>query len=115
MEQKTCNYEEGLFEILNKKFKSQYNETMKLLQFCILVRQHNKSMEELMGRLRTAAMEYNHNKVDRHLKQFIHELNDQEKLKEIIREVTKSDENLMIPTEHVLIWIKSSKSTGGGN
>ena len=34
--------EEGLFEILNNKFRLQYNETIKLLQFCKLVRQHMK-------------------------------------------------------------------------
>ena len=28
-----CNTEEGLFEMLNSKFKPQYNETIKPLQF----------------------------------------------------------------------------------
>ena len=28
-----CSEEEGLFEILNNKFRLQYNETIKLLQF----------------------------------------------------------------------------------
>ena len=58
-EQEACYDEEGLFEILNKKFKLQYNETIKPLQFHNLVRQHNESAEEWMSRLRTAAVECN--------------------------------------------------------
>ena len=44
-----------------------------------------------MGRLRTAAIECNYQEIDRQLKeQFIHRLNDQEMLAQIIRELTKS-------------------------
>ena len=74
-EQEACN--KGLFEILNDKFRLQYNEAIKLLQFYKLVRQHNESTEERMGRLRIAAIECNYDGVGRHLKeQFIHGLND---------------------------------------
>ena len=68
-EQEACNNEEGLFKILNKKFKWEYNETIKSLKFCNLVRQHNESKEEWMGRFRTAAMECNYRDVDRQLKE----------------------------------------------
>ena len=44
-EQKACKDEEGLFKILNKKFKPVYNETIKSLQFNNLVRWHNKSVK----------------------------------------------------------------------
>ena len=78
--QETCN-DEGLFKTPNRKFKLQYNETIKSLQFLILVRQHNESMEEWRGRLRTAAMECNYKEVDRKLKEkFIHGLTDSEML-----------------------------------
>ena len=56
-------------------------------------------MEECMGRLRRAAVECNYKEVDRQLKEhFIHRINDSEMLTEIIRELTKSDENVMIPS-----------------
>ena len=46
------------------------------------------------------AIECNYKEVDRQLKeQFIHRLNDSEMLAEVIRELTKSDENTMIPDE----------------
>ena len=87
-------------EILNKKFQLHYNETIKSLQFCKLVRKHNESTKEWMGGLRMAAIECNYNEVDRQLKeQFINGLNDSEMLTEIIRELTKSDENAIIPSE----------------
>ena len=95
-----CNDDKDLFKILNRKFKPQYNETIKSLQFCNLVRQKNENMEEWMGRFRTPAMECNYKEVDRQLKEeFIHGQNDSEMLTKII---TKSDENMMIPSEHVL-------------
>ena len=48
--------------------KSQYNKTIKALQFCNLVRHHNKSVEEWMGRLRMAAVECGYKEVDKQLK-----------------------------------------------
>ena len=44
-EQEACNEEEGLFEILNNKFRLQYNEIIKLIQFHRLVGKHNESAE----------------------------------------------------------------------
>ena len=32
-QQEACNYERGLFDMLNRKFQPQYNETIKSLQF----------------------------------------------------------------------------------
>ena len=64
-EQETYNNEEDLLKILNKKFKLQYNETSKSLQFHNLIRQHNKSAEEWMGRLTTAAMESTYKEEER--------------------------------------------------
>ena len=45
-EQEACNNEKSLFNMLNRKFKPHYNETMKSLQFCKLVGQSNEIMEE---------------------------------------------------------------------
>ena len=60
-----------------------------------------------MGRYRIAAIECNYKEVDRQLKeQFMHMLNDSEMLAEISRELTRSDENTMIPSESVLAWAK---------
>ena len=83
-ENETCNEEEGLFEILNNKFRPQYSETIKSPQFCKLVRQHNASAEEWMGRLRIASIKCNYKEGDRWLKeQFIHRMNDSDMLVEI--------------------------------
>ena len=56
-----------------------------------------------MGRLRTDVVECKYKEVDRQLKeQFIHGLNDDEMLAEIIRELTKCEENINIPVK--LFW-----------
>ena len=57
MEQGRCNTMKGLFTTLNNKFKPQYNETIKSLQFHKLGRQMNKNSEEWMGKLRLATVE----------------------------------------------------------
>ena len=46
-----CNTLQGLFYTLAAKFKPQFNETVKLLQFRKLCRFKSKSAEEWMGRL----------------------------------------------------------------
>ena len=91
MEQERCNTMEGFFTTSNNKFKPQYNETIKSLKFCQLGRQTNENAEEWMGRLRLAAIECNYNDLDRHLKeQFIHGLNTNDMLGDIITELTKA-------------------------
>ena len=88
-EKETCNTLEGLFETLTNKFKPQYSETIKLLQFRKLYRYDDENVEEWMGRLWVAAVECNYKEVNRQLKeQFIHSLNDKCMLEEIIKELT---------------------------
>ena len=97
-EKETCNMLEGLFETLYNKFKHQYNETIKSLQFRKLYRYENENVEEWMGRLHMAAVESNYQDIDRQLKeQFIHGLNDKHMLEEIIKEltVTSNDDHIM--------------------
>ena len=50
-EKVVCSTLEGLFHILTNKFRLQFNETIKSLQFCKLSRQDGESTEEWMGRL----------------------------------------------------------------
>ena len=84
MEQERCNTVEGLFTILNKKFKPQCNKTIKSLQFHKLGWQMNENAEEWMGRVRLAAVEYNYKEIDRQLReQLIHRLSDNDMLTEI--------------------------------
>ena len=67
----------GLFKTLNDKFKPQYNETIKSLQFHKLSRKADKSAEECMGKLRIAATECNCKEINRQLQvQFMYGLND---------------------------------------
>ena len=68
-EKETCNTLEGLFETLTIKFKPQYNETIKSLQFRKLCRYDDENVEEWMGRLCVAAMECNYQEVNRQLKE----------------------------------------------
>ena len=69
--------------------KPQHNKTIKSLQFRKLCRYEDENVEEWMGRLHIAAVECNYQEVDRQLKeQFIHGLNDQSMLEEIIKELT---------------------------
>ena len=64
---------ECLFTSSTNKFKQQYNETTKPLQFQKLVSQVNENAEEWMGRLRLTAVECNYKELNRQLKeQFIH-------------------------------------------
>ena len=60
MEKETYNPLEGLFETLSNNFKPQYNETIKSLQFRKLYRHDDESVEEWMGRLCVATVEYNY-------------------------------------------------------
>ena len=58
-EKDRCNTLEGLFETLTNKFRSQFSETIKSLQFCKLSRQNGKNAEEGMGRLWLSAIGHN--------------------------------------------------------
>ena len=98
---------EVLFTTFNNKFKLQFNEIIKSLQFCKLSRQTKENAEDLMSRLRFAVVECNYRQVDRQLKeQFVLGLNYNNMLTEIIRELTKAEESADITSEQVLAWAK---------
>ena len=93
----SCDTLEGLFDILSSKFKPQFNEAIKLLQFRKFCRNDGENVEECWGRLRVAAIECNYHEVDRQLKeQLIHVLYNKNMLEEIIKELmtVKSDEQI---------------------
>ena len=72
-----------------------------------LVHFSNESVKEWIDRWRTAEVECKYKEVDRQLKeQFIHGLNDDEKLVEVIRELRKCGKDVPIPSETVLAWAK---------
>ena len=109
-EKHACNTLQGLFNPLATKFKPQFNETIKLLQFRKLYRLEGESIEEWMGRLWIAAVECNYKEVDRQLKeQFIHGLNDRVMLDEIVRELMAKNNSQQTNNEDVLIWARSIK------
>ena len=109
-EQEACNNEKALYDIPNRKFNHQYNKTVKSLQYNKLTETSNESAEEWVGRLRMAVVECNYKEIDRQLKeQFIHGLNDEEMLVEIIRELTNCKENTTIYNETVLTWEKKRR------
>ena len=98
---------------LIKTIRQQYNETIKSLQFCKLIRKSNDSAEEWMCRLRTAVVKCNYKEIDRQLnEQFIHGLNDKEMLAEIITELINCEENITIHSENRLTWAKRVKTQG---
>ena len=90
--------------MLATKFKPQFNETIKSLQFRKSYRLEGESMEEWIGRLWIAVVEYNYKEVDRHLKeQFMHGLNDRVMLDEIVRELMAKNNSEEINCEDVLL------------
>ena len=102
MEQDRSNTMEALLKTLNNILKSPYNEAIKSLHFHKLHRQMNENAEEWMGRLRLAAIECNYKEIDRQLMdQFIHGLNDNDILVEIIRELTKDEDSTSVTSEQV--------------
>ena len=113
-EKQACNTLPGLFDTLAAKFKPQFNETVKLLQFRKLCRFKGESAEEWMGRLRVAVAECNYREVGRQLKeQFIHGLNDKSMLDEVIRELTVKNNNEQTTGKDVLVWAKRIKAQQG--
>ena len=65
MEYDRCNTVEGLLTTLNNKFKPQYNEAIKPLQFYKLGKKKNENAEEWIGRLRLEPVECNYIEIDR--------------------------------------------------
>ena len=69
--------------------------------------QHNENTEEWMDRFITATIECSYKEIDRPLKeQFIHELNDDHIMIEIIKELTTSEENKDVTSYQVLLWAR---------
>ena len=107
IEKETCNTLEGLFQTLFNKFKPQYNERIKSLQFQKLYWYDDENVEEWMGRQCIAAVECNYQEEDRQLKeQFIHGLNDKYMLEEIIKELTATNNDDHITSGGVLAWAR---------
>ena len=102
------NTEEGLFETLSKKFKPQYNETKKSLQFHKLVRKHNKNTERMDGQRQTSNSSYGMQlSSGEQLKvQFIHGLNEHGLMVEIIKELIKTEENKDVTRNEILQWTR---------
>ena len=93
--------------MLATKFKLQYNETIKSMQFRKLYRLEGESADEWMGRLCVVAAECKYRELDRQLKeQFIHGLSDKVMLDEIIRELTTQNNNEQVTSEGILAWAK---------
>ena len=106
-EKHACDTLQGLFHTLATKFKPQFNETIKSLQFRKLYRFEGESAEEWMGRLRIAAAECNYKEIDRQLKeQFIHGLNDKTILDEVVRELMAKNSSKQMNSEDVLLWAR---------
>ena len=106
-EKQACNTPQGLFDTLAAKFKPQFNETIKSLQFRKLYRFDSESAEEWMGRLQIAVVECNYKEVDRQLKeQFIHGLNDRAMLDEVVRELMAKNSSKQTNSEDVLLWAR---------
>ena len=102
-----CDTLRGLFDTLSAKFKPQFNETIKSLQFRILYRFEGESTEEWMGRLRIAVAECNYKEIDRQLKeQFMHGLNNKAMLDEVVRALTAKNSSKQMNSEDVVLWAR---------
>ena len=89
-EQDEYSDEKDLYETLRKKIRPQVNEMIISLQFHKLVCCSNESVKEWMGRLRTTVG-------CKYKEQFIHGLNDDEMLAEVIRELKKCGKDVIFP------------------
>ena len=106
-QQEVCNTEKDHFEMLNNKFKPQYNETVKSWKFGKLPRQANQNVQECICTIRAVTIECNYKELDKKLNdQFINGLNDSDMLAAIIRELSKTDENMQVTSKQVLVWAK---------
>ena len=75
------------------------------------MRQANENTKEWMDRIRVAAIDCNYKELDKHLlDQFIHKLNDSGMLAEIIRELTKTNENILVTSEQIANRIESQRA-----
>ena len=93
-EKQACGSLQGLIDTLAKKFRPQYNEIIKSLQFRQLCRHDGENTEEWMGRQEVVAAECNYKELDHQLKeQFIHGLNDKMMLDKVISECTTKGSN----------------------
>ena len=102
-----CSTLEGLFDTLAAKFRPQYNEIIKSLQFRKLYRFEGESIDEWMGRLPEAAAECNYREIDRQLKeQFIHRLNNKVMIDEVIRELRAKSNDEQMTSKGILAWAK---------
>ena len=109
-EKQACDTLQGLFDTLATKFRPQFNETIKSLQFRKLCRFEGKSAEEWMGRWCVAAAECSYREIDQQLKeQFIHGLNDKIMLDGVIRELRTKNNNEQTGSEDVLAWAKRTE------
>ena len=63
-EKQACSTLQRLFDTLVRKFRPQFNETIKLLHFRKLYRFEAESAEEWMGRLLVAAAKCNYKEID---------------------------------------------------
>ena len=112
-EKEKCGTLEGLFDIFATKFRPQYNQTIKSLQFRQLHRIEGEAVDEWTGRLHMAAAECDYKEIDRQLKeQFIHSLNDKGMLGEIIKEPTIKSNDEQTTSEGVLVWVKRVEAHG---
>ena len=92
------------------KFKPQYNDTIKSLQFRKLCRVEGKSADEWMGSC-AVVTDCNYRELDSQLvEQFIHGLNDKVMLDEIIRELTAITNDKHVTSEGVLAWAKRTEA-----
>ena len=106
-EKEACNTLEGVCDTLVTKFRPQYNETIKSLQFRKLYRFEGESIDVWLGRLCVVAAECNYREIDRQLKeQFMHGLNDKVMLDEVIRELTAKSNDEQMTSKCILAWAK---------
>ena len=107
VEKQACGTLQVLIDTLAKKFRPQYNEKIKSLQFRQLCGHEGGNTKEWMGRLQVAVVECNYKEIDHQLKeQFIHGLNGKMMLDEVIREFTTKSSSDQTTSEDMLIWAK---------
>ena len=101
----------GFFDTLSNTFHLQHNEMIKSLPYCKFSRQNNKETEEWIKKIRIAVEGYNYKELDRQLKEkFIHGLNDNEMLTEIVHKLTTMKDTSTVTIKQILAcarWVEA--------
>ena len=87
---------------ISEKFKPYHDEFILSLQYCLLKRKSHESTQEGMGRLCIMTADSKYKEYDRRLKkQFINDLDDENRKAEILKELTALKDTTEVSSDQI--------------